>query len=91
MVKDECIGGRGHDWDKPVFRDWSVHSRVLDWRQKCTTCGKVKTWVQPKGDSIIYEPISWSPNKNKFKMVLPYLLATILIILLIIILKKYIG
>ncbi|MFA5105936.1 MAG: hypothetical protein WC506_03170 [Candidatus Micrarchaeia archaeon] len=37
-----------HQWGRAVFTDHGYGSHVLDYRQKCDRCGKMKTWVKPK-------------------------------------------
>jgi len=52
-----CIIGF-HKWGRASFIDHSVHSSILDWKQKCDICGKKITWVQPKGLNENFYPIS---------------------------------
>ena len=53
-----------HKWGRATFVDHSIHSNILDWRQKCERCGKRITWVQPKGLDKKFYPISWAKRRS---------------------------
>jgi hypothetical protein len=44
--------------------DYSAHSNVEDWKQRCVNCGKMVTWVQPKGLNERFYPIYWTKRRS---------------------------
>ena len=53
-----------HKWGRAVLTDHSIHSNVIDWRQRCVRCGKTITWIQPKGLNEKFYPVSWAKRRS---------------------------
>lgn len=69
-----------HKYGRAHFID-QFGSNALDYKQKCSRCGHIIRWTQPKGADYRYYPVYW--GKRKY-WVYALLLLTIIVILTII-------